>query len=247
MLGSKMKSFADASWQQIEALREDVAGTGDAATLVEAGQRFVELFRGAFDSIVLARSFIVLPANALPATERAFAARLAGATPLTDATRVLCLLGSTGRSTNWNDRSASQAHLAIPLLSAAAVHEAPMIAKLLSDLGVDLQALDIGGSIATRQMLGGLNGTFFVQDARTALDAHGRHVIAAEGFAEAFGIRTVFGMGGAYVDGTIAVAIFFCSEELDRLVVDRFPSFISSFKMATAKILREGRVFTRAE
>ena len=118
-----------------------------------------------------------------------------------------------------------------------------MIASLLSDLGVDLRSLDLGGAIATRPMLGGRNGTFYVQDARTVVDSLGRHVIAARDFAQESSIRTVFGMGGAYVDGTMAVAIFFCSEELPRLVVDRFPSFISSFKMATAKLLRAGRVF----
>jgi hypothetical protein len=59
-------------------------------------------------------------------------------------------------------------------------------------------------------MLGGRNGTFYVQDARTAVDSLGRHVIAARDFAQEFAIRTVFGMGGAYVDGTMAVAIFFC-------------------------------------
>jgi len=237
-----MRSFTEASWAEIEALREQVAGLANAESLADAAQGFVELFGGAFASVVLARLFAVLPARALPSAERAFATRLAG-TELGDTTPVLCLLGTAGSRPGWNQRTASAGHLAIPLLSSAAVDDAPMIAKLLADLGVDLQALDVGRAILTRQMQGGRSGTFFVPDARTALDARGRHVIAAKDFAQDFSIRTVFGMGGSYLDGTIVVAILFCSEEIDRLVVDRYPSFITSFKIATAKLQREGRLF----
>lgn len=236
-----MPSFTEASWPQIEELRARVAELANANSLVDAAQGFVELFRASFGSIVLARLFVVLPAGSLPAAERAFATKLAGS-ELLDTTPVLCLLGTAGSRQPWNQRIASLGHRAIPLLSSAKVDDAPMIAKLLTDLGVDLQALDVGGAITTRQMAGG-SATFFVPDARTALDGRGRHVIAATDFAGEFSIRTVFGMGGSYLDGTIAVAIFFCAEEIDRLVVDRFPSFISSFKMATAKLQREGRVF----
>lgn len=237
-----LRSFTDAEWPQIEQLRARVNELANAESLVGAAQGFVEIFSAAFASVVLARLFAVLPAGTLPPTERTFAAALAGGA-LTESTPVLSLLGTAGQGEGWSERTASVGHRAIPLLSSATIDEAPMIAKLLADLGADLQALDAGGMIATRQLLGGRNGTFFVPDARTAVDSRGRHVIAARDFADAFAIRTVFGMGGAYLDGTMAVAIIFCSEELDRLTVDRFPSFIASFKMATSKLQRDGRIF----
>lgn len=237
-----MRSFTDADWPQIEGLRARVNELASAETVVAAAQGFADIFSRSFDSVVLVRLFAVLPAGTLPPTEQAFATALAGSA-LTESTPVLCLLGTAGQGEGWSERTASAGHLAIPLLSSATIDEAPMIAKLLADLGADLQALDTGGMIATRQLLGGRNGTFFVSDARTAVDSRGRHVIAARDFADAFSIRTVFGMGGAYLDGTMAVAIIFCSEELDRMTVDRFPSFISSFKMATSKLQREGRIF----
>jgi hypothetical protein len=238
-----MRSFTQADWSEIEALRAKVAGVSEAASLVDAAQRFTALFASSFDSIILARLFVVLPFSSLPAMEQAFASRLAGSIALANATPVLCLLGSTGKKAGWNNRTASQGHLAIPLVNSTTVSEAPMIAKLLGDLEVDLKVLDDGRPIATRQMMGGRNGTFFVPDALTAQDARGRLVIAAHDFAKDFAVRSVFGMGGAYVDGTLAVAIFFCSEVLDRLIVDRFPSFISSFKMATSALLQQRRIF----
>ena len=71
----------------------------------------------------------------------------------------------------------------------------------------------------------------------------GRQIVADSAFVRENGIKTVFGMGGAYVDGTLAVMIVFCNEPLERMVVDRYGSFISSFKMATASLLASGRIF----
>jgi hypothetical protein len=129
------------------------------------------------------------------------------------------------------------------LLDSNSVSDAPMIAKLLSDLDVDLRILDDGRPIATRMMPGGRNGTFYVSDALTERDGRNRFIIPGRDFVEKLGIRTVFGMGGTYVDGTLVVAILFCAEQVDRLTVDRFPSFISSFKMATARLAQEQMIF----
>jgi hypothetical protein len=119
-----------------------------------------------------------------------------------------------------------------------------MITRLLADLEVDLGALDDGRPIATRRMLGGQNSTFYVGEASTARDDAGRAIIPARDFIDAHRIATVFGMGGAYVDGTLAVAILFTQEPLDRAVPDRFASFISTFKMATASLLQSGAIYS---
>ena len=70
-------------------------------------------------------------------------------------------------------------------------------------------------------MLGGRNGTFFVPDALTAKDARAVG-IAAHDFAEEHAIRTVFGMGGAYVDGTPGGGDHLLIGAADRIIVDRF-------------------------
>jgi hypothetical protein len=80
----------------------------------------------------------------------------------------------------------------------------------------------------TRDMLGGINKTFFVPDARETRDGSARHVIAAQDFVERYGIRSVFGMGGAYFDGTLAATIAFTSETMDAPTTARFPSLIGN-------------------
>jgi hypothetical protein len=92
-------------------------------------------------------------------------------------------------------------------------------------------------------MLGGLNKTFFVPDAREALDARARHVIGAQDFVERYDIRSVFGMGGASVNGVLAIAIAFTTESLDEPTVNRFPSLIGSFKIATTSLCQSGLLY----
>jgi hypothetical protein len=236
-----MRSFNDAEWEQIENLRQQVDALRAATSLEAAAQSFVGLFVDSFESVVLARTFVVLPFSDLPAEEQR-AARHAGS-DLSPSTPVLSLLATRGKEPSWNDRKTSLAHRAIPLLSSATVAEAPMVAKLLSDLDIDLKPLDDGRPIATRQMLGGKNGTFYVEDAAVARDARGRYIISSREFATKYNVHTVFGMGGAYLDGMLVVTILFCSEVLERFTVDRFPTFIGSFKIATASLVAQSRLF----
>jgi hypothetical protein len=236
----------DASWAEIDGLREAVGASAPTSIEAAAGT-FANSFSVAFSDIVLVRLFIVVPVARVPATERAFAAKLAGDDPrFAPTTRTLTLLGTRGREAAWNDRRASRGHLCIPLIDRTFVEAAPMIAKLLADIDVDLAAFDDGRPIVTRKLLGGKNGMFYVPDATTAVDSRGRYVIADRTFVEKQGIRTVFGMGGAYLDGTLVTALIFVADKIPQLQVDRFPSLISNFKMATAKLAEEGRLFSGA-
>lgn len=236
--------LAEADWPDIEQLRAQI-GQLNGESLQSASQEFCGLIRAVFDSVVLARLFIVVPFARLPEADQAFARLLVrGDDRLKENTPVLSLLGTCGAEEAWNDRARSQAHLAIPLLGSSFVQDAPMIAKLLSDLEVDLKSLDDGRPIATRVMLGGRNASFYVSDAPAAVDSRGRAIIPAQEFVRRLGIRTVFGMGGSYVDGTMVIAILFSQETLPRLTIDRFPSLISNFKMTTAKLAENGKFYS---
>jgi hypothetical protein len=228
---------------QLDAIRARLAES-HATSVAAAGSQFLEVLSQTFESLVLARLFMVLPAGSLPADDQVFAARLADGHPAFKAeTPCLTLIASRGREPQWNDRALSRGHRAIPLIDSGFVGNAPMLAKLLADLEVDLRQLDDGQPLAVRRMLGGQNGTFYVADAQSACDTKGRSIIADRDFVRTFGVRTVFGMGGAYVDGTLVIAIVFTTELLERLVVDRFPSLISNFKMATSTLLSGRRIF----
>ena len=234
----------EATWPDVERLRGAVAAK-DASSVEAAAGTFVSAFTAAFSDIALIRLFIVLPVARVPEREGAFAARFAAADPrFGPDTRVLTLLGSRGREPDWNERRLSRGHLCIPLIDRKFVEAAPMIAKLLSDIDVDLGVFDDGRPIATRKLLGGKNGMFYVPDAATAMDAHGRYVIADRAFVERYAIRTVFGMGGAYLDGTLVTSLVFSTDQVPQLTADRFPSLISNFKMATAKLVEQQRIFS---
>lgn len=239
-----MQRISESNWADVDLLRSQIAALTSEPDVQSAGQKLAALFVRSFSSIVLARLFIVQPFSALPTAEQDVGAELVKGDPrLTAKTQVLSLLGTDGREEAWKDRRRSQGHRAIPLLDRSFVQNTPMIAKLLSDLQVDLANLDTGAPIATRRMLGGTSSTFFIADASSAVDAQARKIIPAQDFVEKHGVRTVFGMGGAYADGALVVAIFFTDELLDRLLVDRFPSLISNFRMATSEPQTAGRIY----
>jgi hypothetical protein len=236
-----------ATWDDIERLRTAVGG-GQPRTLEAAAQGFVTAFAGAFTDAALVRMFAVMPFQDVPEPERTFARSLGGHDPrLSERTRVLTLLGTAGHEPRWNDRRASRGHLCIPLLDRSFVESAPMIAKLLADIDVDLAGFDDGRPIATRKLLGGNNGMFYVQDASTAKDVQGRHIIPDQAFVKKHGIRTVFGMGGAYLEGILVLSIIFSKAEVPRIAVDRFPSLIVNFKMVTAALVQKGSAFEPPE
>lgn len=238
-----MQRLRDVAVADVERLRDSVT-TPPPATVEDGAQRFARAFADLSRAVVLARVFIVLPYRGLPPEEQAFATKLAAtSSPIPPQTRVLTLLGTAGREADWCDRRRSQGHAAIPLLNRRFVQDVPMLAQLLADLEVELDALDSGASIVSRRMLGGKNGTFYVANAATAADHQGRSIIPSKEFVSRYGIRTVFGMGGAYINETLVVAIVFTNEELDRDQINSYPTLISHFKMSTARALFEGRVF----
>jgi hypothetical protein len=227
------------TWNEIQTLHAAIdRSVGEATNMTDAAQAFAAAFASAFETVVLARVFFVLPMSALSAPERAAAHAAAKATGRTvaDATPVLVLAGTAGREPAWNDRTRSQNHRAIPLVDPELVHGAPMIAELLASLSVELVGISRDAPAQLRALSGGLNARFYVPNARTTLDRHGRHVIAARDFVDRYAIETVFGMGGRYAGGALVAAIVFTTEPLAARDVDLFPSFIGTFKITTAAL-----------
>ena len=240
-------SLEQSRWAEVlDAMRPDVSS---AATLEEAAQSVARRLHAELPaSTPLVRVYALVPHRELPEDVRAFVAGLAertdgGQSPLAATTPVLSLLGTYGSKPEWQDRKLSRGHKGIPLVSAAFVDAIPMMARLLRELGVELSWLDDAPEIMTRRLLGGFNGVFYVEDAKTVRDVKGRLVIPATDFVEAEGVRTVFGMGGFYPDGTMIVCTVFTRERLPRPAVERFTSLISMLKGGTFPVVRERRFF----
>ena len=246
-----MPSLLTATWPEINAFRDLLTEqvTKDE-WLTDAAQHFTEALVSQFPTVALARVFAVLPFARLPESDanvvRAFATRVDAAELLRPSTPVLSLLGTSGTDARWNDRYASTGHLAIPLLSKELVEGAPMLARLLADLKFDLADLAEPRAIDSKRMMGGTNQRFFVPSAKNSVDERGRFIIPSREFVDRYRLETVFGMGGAYFDGTLITAILFTTEQLDSLTVDRYPSIISNFRMATTTAVRAQRIYRPA-
>lgn len=210
-------------------------------SLADASQRFVDFLDETFPgSVALTRLYALLPFCLLDDDEQAVARQAAAKAAMTDslasATPILSLLGTRGMMAEWSDRRRSRGHRAIPLTSAPLIRSIPMVSRMLSDLGADIDALSTP-RLDTRLLVGGFNGLFYVADAATALDEQGRRIIPADDFVRDCGVRTVFGMGGTYFGGEAVVAIVFCREFVERYVAEDFAVLIQQFKVSTTRIV----------
>lgn len=242
-------TFQDASWDLLQQLRGGFdVGLSSARSLAAAGQQFTGAIASVFSTVVLARVYWVGALGALPVVEQTWASDFAKAhgcaTPLSPKALALCLLGTSGIEPRWNQREASVAHRAIPLVERRMVDDSPMLGAMLAASVAKLGWERDDAAIQLRAMTGGLNNRFLVEDARSAIDARGRAMLAAQDFVSKHAIRSVFGMGGTYVAGSVAIFIAYTRESLTPRDVDRFSSFISTFKLATAELVTQSALFT---
>jgi hypothetical protein len=248
-----MSTFTNYTPREIGAFRESLQETlKNCAHLQEAAQACARLLYEEFaESLVLARVFVTLPFEALPARDKAFVAALADAKEIApllgDKTQVLSLLGTYGADDSWNDRHQSQGHLGIPLVTASFVESIPMVARLMSDMGIGSDWFDKSGPDILVKNLGRAAGVFYVRDARTRLDARQRKVVSAQDFVAAHDIRTVFGLGGSYLNGSFITMILFTRETIEQSQAEAFMLLVNTFKTATLSLVMEGAIFPQTQ
>jgi len=151
--------------------------------------------------------------------------------------RCLSLLATRGGRQVWNDVATSLGHLCIPLPSVDAVKRAPMISRLLQEIGVSIEQMvtlpddaeflvdrhrrvaDSGGYAAAH--LGDESGNdlniFHVERAGDS-----PYIPAQDDFVKPYGVRSVIGMGGLLPDGNLFVVILFSRVDIRREVAKRF-------------------------
>lgn len=209
----------------------------------DAAQAFTSTVRDCFSqSAPLVRLFITSRYDAIPEDVRALAREAAGDTALKPATIVLTLFGTSGARPEWESRLTSATHKVIPLASRAFVDNIPMVARLLAELDLPIEAGD-AEALTGRVLGGGWYGIFFVKDARSSLDSAGRHIIPAQDFVAEQQIKCVWGIGVAYPNGSVATLISFTREELDRSRVEALVPLMRTFKVATSALVSASRMF----
>jgi hypothetical protein len=230
-------------WAQME------PGVQQSESLEYAAQQLVTKIYTQFEeSVVLARVYLTVPCRDLPSANTEFVKKLVSATPaaseLKPTTPVLSLIGSYGQEKDWCDRRNSKGHVGIPLISSSFVDAIPMISRLLKELGVPVEWVDSHDAEIIVQTVGQSAGLFFAENAAEATDRLGRKIIAAQDFVSSYGVRSVFGMGGAYPGGEMIVIVVFCRDTVSRGVAENFLPLANLFKEKTGSLVGPAKVFS---
>jgi hypothetical protein len=206
--------------------------TVDAPTLEAAASAIVRYLYDAFRneagdrSFALVRCFATCAFGSLDAELQQAAMRQAGGAELHDDTRCLTLMATAGAQPEWNDRTRSRGHRAIPLPSPEVLERAPMLAALVRQMGLDVAHVVSPGIGLNSQVEGKAYDVFFVPDA-----VGSPYIPAQEEFVRPFGIRSVLGFGGLMQSDFFAF-ILFSREAVPESSASRFRSIALDAKLA---------------
>ncbi len=221
--------------------------TKECGSMEDAAGSIVRYFFEAFRDprtgereCALVRFYKTHPYGALEGELRGFAAGLMGERQPWDAMKCLVLLATAGQEPAWNSRHLSRGHRAIPLPSAEIVEQAPMIAQLVRQLGLDIEQVvepraDVVGALG-----GKTYNVFFVPHALGS-----SAIPAQDEFVRKYGIKSVIGCGGIHLTGDLYAAILFSKVEVPPESADRFRNVALDLKLCIAPF-REDRVFASA-
>ncbi|HVF19399.1 MAG TPA: hypothetical protein VNA14_04055 [Mycobacteriales bacterium] len=239
-------SFRTFSLSDVIQLGTQLRSCADGATTSEsAGRAVVRCVHDAFvdesglRETVLVRYYQTMPYDDLDAELQAFASAQLTEDPW-PGLPCLTLLGTAGIEPVWNDRRASQGHRAIPLPSTEAVAKSPMIAQLISQLGLELTSLispdpDLIVDLDQKQY-----NVFHV-----AVALGSPHIPAQDAFVVPYGVRSALGFGGMLPSGDMFAVVLFSRVPIARESADLFRTVALSVKVGMLPVM--GRLFDRAD
>jgi len=217
-----------------------------AATLEEAARVVVRYFYDACidpvtggRSCVLARFYKTHAYGELPPDLQDFAAGLLAGASVAPTMQCLTLLATAGTRAEWNDRRQSRGHQAIPLPSPEIVEQAPMIAQLVRQMGLDIATVVRPSPDVLRSAEGKTYSVFHVEEALGS-----PYIPAQAEFVVPYEVRSVVGFGGLHRNDFFAV-ILFATVPILRVAADRFRNIALDLK-AALYALREPPVFEEA-
>lgn len=206
----------------------------NAQNMEEAADRIVRHLYGSFvfrqnsqQACVLVRLFKTHSYGELDETLRRFADTMLGGAKASPAMKCLVLLASAGEKPEWNSRSGSAGHKAIPLPSEKAIESFPMISSLLSQLGLSAAMLlkaDPAFIIDTEQSS---FNVFHVHEAEGS-----PYVPAQQEFVIPYGVKSVIGFGGLLPSADLFAVIMFSRVRVPRDTADLFKPLALSAKLA---------------
>lgn len=244
-----MSRIASYSLEDVAALRSRVEEElKDSESFQQASQKFIDIVYEELNaSAVLFRVFATVEFEKLPEREREFVLDLGRArgflSEIQPKTPVVTLLASRGKRPQWNHRHRSERHLAIPLTSASFIKTIPMVSRLMGDMGTGLDWVQRQKMNMIVTSMGQMARVLYVENALETRTADGFDVVPDRSFVEENQVRTVLGLGGAYLNGTIVAVVLFTSELVPQDRVDKLMPVVHGFKIATMKVVMQGKIF----
>lgn len=178
-------------------------------------------------SCALVRCYKTHSYEDLPTNLQGFARNVLKRKPGSPRVKCLTLMGTTGSRPEWNSRMRSLGHQAIPLESVAAVEQAPMVAQLIRQLGLDAAAVIAPTPEILRQMEGKSYGVFYVPRA-----AGSPYIPAQAEFVAREGIQSVLGFGGLLRNGDMFAVILFSRLAIPEETANRFRTLALDIRAA---------------
>jgi PAS domain S-box-containing protein len=216
-----------------------------ASSMEEAAREIVQLFRRTLvdsqtgePNCPLVRCFKTHPLRQLPPELEKIAQQLLTekAEPRPDLP-CLTLLATAGDGELWNDRRCSRHHAVIPLERVEIVERAPMIASLLRQMGLELEAALYPDSNLILDPDQHTFNVFHVEEAQGSPS-----IPAQADFVVPYGIRSVLGFGGLLRGGELFTVILFSRVTIPRETADMFRTIALGVKLALLPFAR-GPVF----
>jgi hypothetical protein len=91
--------------------------------------------------------------------------------------------------------------------------------------------------------MGRMARVLYVEDALQSRTGDGFDVIPDRSFVTENRVRTVLGLGGAYLNGAIVAVVLFTSELVPQDRVEKLMPVMHGFKIATMKGVMQGKYF----
>ena len=185
----------------------------------------------------LIRFYKTHPYGQLASGLQEFASGIMGGAPESQDMKCLTMMATAGEHADWNSRSTSSGHRAIPLASADFVGGIPMIAQLVSQFGIELGSVispdpNVIGDLARQTF-----NTFHIAD---AVDSP--CIPAQDDFVKPYGVKSVLGFGGVLSSGELFVVIMFSKVSIPASTASSFRDLSANVKEAVEPFVR-GAVF----
>ena len=167
-------------------------------------------------SLALVRFYKTHPFSGLDSDLQEFARGVLGGPPASQNVNCLTMMATMGENPDWTDRRKSQGHRAIPFASSEMVGSIPMISRLLSQFGLDVQHALRDRSQNT-ELANRAYGVFHVREAQGS-----QYIPAQDDFVIPYGVKSVAAFGGVLSSGDLFATIMFSKTPISDDVARNF-------------------------